>query len=83
MRVADKGSRQQYADVQLQGVTARGIIDSGSDITIMGGELFRKVAAVARLQKSQFRRPDKTLGPMIEEYSLWMGKSNLASVSVK
>ena len=26
----------------------------------MGGELFRKVAAVARLRKSQFRRPDKT-----------------------
>lgn len=47
IRVTDRGSRQQYADVQLQGVPARGIVDSGSEISIMGKELFRKVAAVA------------------------------------
>lgn len=52
IRVTDRGSKPQYADVQVQGVPARGVIDSGSDITIMGGELFRHVAMVARLKKS-------------------------------
>ena len=31
---------------------------SGSDITITGGDLFKKIAAVARLKKN-FRQPDK------------------------
>lgn len=31
-----------------------GIIDSGSDITIMGGELFKKVPAAARLKEERF-----------------------------
>ena len=53
VRVTDRGSRQ------LQGVPAHGIIDSGSEITIIGAELFRKVAAVARLRKSQFQVPEK------------------------
>ena len=35
----------------LQGVPATGLIDSGADITIMGGELFKTVA-VAALQKA-------------------------------
>ena len=61
IRITDRGSRPQYADVQVQGVPARGVIDSGSDITIMGGELFRHVAMVARLKKSQFHRADKSL----------------------
>ena len=57
--VADRGSKQQYADVQIEGVPARGVIDTGSDITVMGGELFRHVATIARLRKSQFQQPDK------------------------
>ena len=52
-------SKQQYADVQIEGVPARGVIDTGSDITIMGGELLRHVATIARLRKSQFQQPDK------------------------
>ena len=43
----------------MQGVPAHGVIDSGADITIVGGELFRKVAAVARLKKSQLKTVDK------------------------
>ena len=35
-----------------------GIIDSGADITIMGGELFKKVAAAARLKKRDFKKAD-------------------------
>ena len=34
--------------------------DSGADITIMGGVLFRKVATVAQLRKRDLKRPDKT-----------------------
>ena len=59
VRINDLGSRQQHADVQLEGVPARGVIDSGADITILGGELFRRVAAVARLKKSQLKKSDK------------------------
>ena len=46
VRLSDKGSRPQCVKLQVQGVPAYGIIDSGADITIMGGVLFKKVAAV-------------------------------------
>jgi hypothetical protein len=42
------------------GVPATGLIDSGAYIAIMGAEPFKKVAAVARLKKSAFKKPDKT-----------------------
>ena len=60
VRVKDQGSRILTALVDVQGVEARGIIDTGADITIMGPELFKKVAAVAHLKKSQLKQPDKT-----------------------
>ena len=60
VQVTDQGSKQQYAEVQLEGVPARGIIDTGSDITTMGKDLFMEVAAVARLRKSQFQRAHNT-----------------------
>ena len=56
VRVHDGGSQQHYAEAQLQGVPAQGIVDSGADITIIGAELFRKVAAV---NKKAFHKPDK------------------------
>ena len=59
VRITNRGSKQQYAEVHLEGVPARGTIATGSEITIAGGELFCRVAAVARLRKSQFRNPDK------------------------
>ena len=59
VRIDYKGSHQQYAPVQLEGVPARGAIDSGSDITIVGGELFRQVAAVARLRRDHLKKVDK------------------------
>lgn len=49
VRINDQGSRQQYADVLIEGVPATGIVDSGADITIMNGKLFARVAAVACL----------------------------------
>jgi len=36
-----------------------GINDSEADITITGGELFKKVAAAARLKKRDFKKADK------------------------
>ena len=60
VRVADQGSRPRCAPVQVQGVPMFGIIDSGADITIIGGGLFRKVATVARLKKKDLKKPDRT-----------------------
>ncbi len=53
-------SQARYANVDLQGVPARGVIDSGADITIIGGDLFKQVATVAKLRKKDFRSADKT-----------------------
>ena len=36
------------------------MVDSGADITIMGGEMFKWVAVVAKLKKKDFKPPDKT-----------------------
>ena len=47
VRVEDKGSRPQKALVDVQEVPAEGVIDSGADITIMGADLFKRVAATA------------------------------------
>ena len=54
VRVNDKGSRPQYVNVEIQGVPTSGVIDTGADITIIGGGLFKKVATAARLRKKDF-----------------------------
>ena len=46
--------------VEIEGVPARGIVDTGSDITIIGGQLFKHVATMACLHKRQFKPPDKS-----------------------
>ena len=46
--------------VMLQGVLVYGVIDSGADIMILGGRLFKKVALVVKLRKKDFKKPDKT-----------------------
>ncbi len=43
----------------MQGVPVYGIIDSGADITIMGGKVFKRVVLAARLKKCDFMKPDK------------------------
>ena len=45
--------------VEVTGVPAHGIVDTGADITIMGPELFKRVATVAKLKKQQFKEADK------------------------
>ena len=56
VQVSDK---PRCAQVDIHGVPAYGVIDSGSDVTIMGGELLRKVAAVAKLRKKNLKPPDR------------------------
>jgi hypothetical protein len=67
VRVADRGSHPHCAKVSIQGVPAYGIIDSGADITIIGGSLFKKVATTARLKKRDFKTPDKTPRTYVHE----------------
>ena len=59
VRVQDGGSHSQCVKVEVQGVPAYGLIDTGADITIIGGKLFKRVATVARLKKRHFKKADK------------------------
>ena len=43
----------------MAGVPVIGVVDSRSDITIVNGELMKRVAAVAKLQKRDLKKPDK------------------------
>ena len=52
VRITDQGSHLRKAMVEIAGVPATGLVDTGADITIMGPELFKKVAAVAGLKKT-------------------------------
>ena len=60
IRVEDRGSARHHARVMVEGVEAKGLVDTGADITIMGGDLFKTVASAARLLKEQFKKPDRT-----------------------
>ena len=60
IQVADLDSSVKHASVVVQGVHCKGVINSGSDVTIVGGRLFKKIAVVARLRKRDFRPADKT-----------------------
>ena len=60
VRIKDTGSKNQYANVNVQGVLIKGMVDSGADITIIGGDLFKQVATIAKLRKRDFRLADKT-----------------------
>ena len=59
VRVHDQGSRPRRAEILVQDVFATGVIDTGADITIMGGSLFKKVAAAAKLGRRDFKKADK------------------------
>ena len=59
VRVEDTGSHSHSVKVDIQGVPVRGIIDYGSDISIIGGDLFRRVAAQAKLKERDIKKTDK------------------------
>ena len=58
--VEDQGSHSQSVVVEIEGVPVKGLVDTGSDMTIIGGQLFKHVAVTARLRKKQFKPPDKS-----------------------
>ena len=60
VRIQDQGSKPQKVRVTVGGVPMLGVIDTAADISIMGGEMFKKVAAVAKLRKRDFKTTDKT-----------------------
>ena len=60
VRVPDKGSQLKCTQIDLQGFPVYGVIDSGSNITIMGGDLLRRVASAAKLRKRDLKPPDRT-----------------------
>ena len=59
VRVDNKGSHAQCVKILVEEVPMYGIVDTGADITIMGGTMFRKVATAAKLRKRNFKEPDK------------------------
>ena len=59
VRVHDRGSKSQCVRVVIQGVPTYGIVDSAADITIMGGNAFKQVAAAAKFKKKDFKPPDR------------------------
>ena len=60
IQVRDKGSSPQRVRVVVAGVPVDGVVDTGADITIVGGEAFKRIAAVARLRRRDVRPADKT-----------------------
>jgi len=58
IRITDRDNRPQTARIVVGGVPMNGIVDSNSDITIIGKEMFKKVASVAKLWKKDFKPPD-------------------------
>ena len=59
IEVKDGGSCAKGVQVTVQGVPAVGLVDSGSDMSIVSAELFEKVATTAHLRKRDLKPVDK------------------------
>ena len=57
VHVCDKGSKAHCVKVSVQGVPMYGVVDSAADISVIGGEMFKQVATVAKLRKKDFKPP--------------------------
>ena len=53
-------STPKSVEVQIEGVPIRGIVDTGSDITILSRTAFKEIATACSLKKEQFKPPDRT-----------------------
>ena len=60
VRVQDKGSQPQSVRVVVAGVPVDGVVDTAADISIVGAEAFKRIAAVAKLKKRDLKPADKT-----------------------
>ena len=72
IQVADEGSQSQLAHVIIQGVPTDGVIDRVADFTIMGQELFARVAAAKTLLKKNFWKPASSHELMTRRPFTWM-----------
>ena len=52
VRIQDKGSKPREVLVDIQGVPATGVIDSGADITIIGAEFFSSMPEEVSIQEA-------------------------------
>ena len=52
VQVQDHDSHPRRAKVMIQNYPAKKIVNSGPEITIMNGDLFKRVAVAARLKKN-------------------------------
>ena len=59
VRVPFEGSRPRSVLVEVQGVPAVGIVDTGADISIMGADLFKTIAAATKMKKRHLKPVDK------------------------
>ncbi len=60
IQLEDSGSVPKCVPLLVQGVPVTGLIDTGADLSIMGGELFKTVAVAAKLRKKDLHKADKT-----------------------
>ena len=59
VHVHDHRSIPRCVRVVVQGVPMYGIVDSAADITVMGGDAFKQVAAAAKSKRNVFEPPDQ------------------------
>ena len=48
-------------EVQIEVLPIRGIIDTGSDITILSGTAFQEIVTACGIKREQFKPPDRTV----------------------
>ena len=60
VRVQDKGSHPQSVSVVVPAVPVDGIVDTAANITIVGAEIFKRIAAVAKLRRRDLKPAVKT-----------------------
>jgi len=53
--VKDHGSQSRTVVVDIAGVFAQGLVDTGADITIMGPELFKKITSITGITNDSLR----------------------------
>ena len=53
-------STPKNIEVQIEGLPIRGIIDTGSDITILSGTAFQEIVTACGIKREQFKPPDRT-----------------------
>ena len=53
------GRESRYVEVKIEGVPVTGLIDTGSDITIVRGDLLYHIMSTAGLEASKIRSADQ------------------------